>query len=75
MKSSYSSEDRGTDRRAESISECTLKDLSKIQINEKWYAYQKWKLVGNDENNIYNSPVTLGGGIITTVWLKLTKLG
>ena len=28
MKSRYSFEDRGTDRRTESISECTLKDLS-----------------------------------------------
>ena len=28
MKSRYSFEDRGTDRQMESISECTLKDLS-----------------------------------------------
>ena len=28
MKSSYSLEDGGTDRQTESISECTLKDLS-----------------------------------------------
>ena len=28
MKASYSFEDRGTDRQTESISECTLKDLS-----------------------------------------------
>ena len=28
MKFSYSFEDRGTDRQTESISECTLKDLS-----------------------------------------------
>ena len=27
MKSSYSFEDRGTDRKTESISECTLKDF------------------------------------------------
>ena len=27
MKSRYSFEDSGTDRRAESVSECTLKDL------------------------------------------------
>ena len=48
MKSRYSFEDRGTDRRMESISECTLKDLS----NDIWHAYQSWKLVGDDENNI-----------------------
>ena len=28
MKSRYSFEDRGTDRRVESVLECTLKDLS-----------------------------------------------
>ena len=40
-----------TDRRTESILECTLKDLS----NDNWHAYQIWKLVGSlgtDENNI-----------------------
>ena len=30
MKSSYSFEDRGTDRQTELISECILKDLSNI---------------------------------------------
>ena len=47
-KSRYSFEDRGTDRRTESISECTLKDLS----NVIWHAYQSWKLVGDEEYNI-----------------------
>ena len=44
-----------TDRRTESLSECTFKDLS----NNIWHSYQSWKLVGGEENNIY----TLGGGI------------
>ena len=61
MKSRYSFEDRGTHRQTESISECTLKDLS----NDIWHAYQSWKLVGDDENNI--PPLdTLGGGIRTS---------
>ena len=47
-KSGYSFEDCGTDRQTESISECTLKDLS----NDIWHAYQSWKLVGDEENNI-----------------------
>ena len=47
-KASYSFEDRGTDGQTESISECTLKDLS----NDIWHAYQSWKLVGDEENNI-----------------------
>ena len=37
MKSSFSFEDRDTDRRTESISECTLKDLQMI--------YDKYKLL------------------------------
>ena len=37
-----------TDRQTESISECILKDLS----NDIWHAYQSWKLVGDEENNI-----------------------
>ena len=48
MKSLYSFEDRGADRQTESISECTLKDFS----NDIWHAYQSWKLVGEEENNI-----------------------
>ena len=44
---SYSLEDRGTDRQTESISECTLKNIS----NEIWHAYQSWKLVDDEENN------------------------
>ena len=46
----YSFEDRGTDRQTESILECLsiLKDLS----NDIWHAYQSWKLVGDEENNI-----------------------
>ena len=36
MKSSYSFEDRGTDRWMESISECTFKDFS----NDIRHAYQ-----------------------------------
>ena len=48
MKSRYSFEDRGTDRRTESISEWTPKDLS----NDIWHANQSWKLVSNEENNI-----------------------
>ena len=28
--------------------ECTLKDL----LNDIWHAYQSWKLVGDEENNI-----------------------
>ena len=48
-KSSYSFEDHGTDwQTAESISECTFKDLS----NDVWHAYQSWKLVGDEDNNI-----------------------
>ena len=46
-KSNYSFEYRGTDRQTESISECTLKDLS----NDIWHAYHSWKLVGYEENN------------------------
>ena len=42
IKSRYLFEDRDTDRRMESISECTLKGLS----NDTWQAY------GNEENNI-----------------------
>ena len=42
MKSRYSFE-------VESISECTLKDL----LNDIWHAYQSWKLVGDEENNIH----------------------
>ena len=57
-KSSYSFEDRGTDGQTESISECTLKDLS----NDIWHAYQSWKLVGDEENNI-PPPLQWGGGI------------
>ena len=60
MKSRYLFEDRGTDKRTESILECTLKDLS----NDIWHAYQSWKLVGDEENNSSTSPVTLGRGII-----------
>ena len=48
MKSSNSFEDHGTDRQTELISECTLKDPS----NDIWHAYQSWKLVGDEENNI-----------------------
>ena len=48
MKSSYSFEDRDTDRQTESILECSLKDLS----NDIRHAYQSWKLVGDEENNI-----------------------
>ena len=48
MKSRYSFEDRHAVRRTESISECTLKDLS----NDIWQAYESWELVGNEENNI-----------------------
>ena len=48
-KSSYSFEDRGTDEQTESISECTLKHLS----NDVWHAYQSWKLVVDEENNIH----------------------
>ena len=48
MKSRYSFEDYGTDRQKESMSECTLKDIS----NGIWHAYQSWKLVGDQENNI-----------------------
>ena len=44
----YSLEDRGTDGQTESISECTLKDLS----NDIRHLYQNWKLVGDEENNI-----------------------
>ena len=60
MKSRYSLEDCGTDRQTESISECTLKDLSNDKII--WHAYQSWKLVGNEENNI--PPQYIRGGII-----------
>ena len=53
MKSRYSFEDCGTDgqtdRQTESISECTLKDLSNHII---WHTYQSWKLVEDEENNI-----------------------
>ena len=49
-KSWSSFEVRGTDRQAESISECTLKDLSKF--NDIWHAYQSWKLVDDEEKNI-----------------------
>ena len=48
MKSRYSFEDRGTDKLTESISECTLKDLS----NDIGHVYQSWKLVGDEESNI-----------------------
>ena len=48
MKSSYLFEDCGTDRRTESISECTLKDI----LNDIWNAYQSWKLIGDEGNNI-----------------------
>ena len=48
MKSSYSFEDHGTDRQTESISECTLKDLS----NDIRHAYQSLKLFGDEKNNI-----------------------
>ena len=50
MKSSYLFEDRGTDRQTESISEVSysLKDLS----NDTWQAYQSWKLISDEENNI-----------------------
>ena len=56
MKYCYSFEDRGTDRQEESISECTLKELS----NDIWHAYQSWKLVGDEENNIYLPRCTRG---------------
>ena len=50
--SSYSFKNSGTDRRTdrqvESIPEYTHKDLS----NDIWHAYQSWKLVGDEENNI-----------------------
>ena len=32
----------------ESISECTLKDLS----NDIYHAYQSWRLFGDEEDNI-----------------------
>ena len=48
MKSRYSFEDRDTDRRTESISECTPKNLS----NDIWHAYESWKFVVDEENNI-----------------------
>ena len=57
-KSSYSLEDRGTDG-MESILECTLKDLS----NDIWHAYQSWKLVGDEENNV-PPPLHRRGGVI-----------
>ena len=47
-KSSYSFADCGTDGQTETISERTLKDLS----NDIWHAYQSWKLVDDEENNI-----------------------
>ena len=50
--------DGQTDRQTESISECTLKDLS----NDIWHAYQWWKLVGDEENNI-PPPLHKEGGI------------
>ena len=43
-------------RQTESISKCTLKDLS----NDIRHIYQSWKLVGDEENNIATSSVTLG---------------
>ena len=51
-----------TDRQTESISVCTLKELS----NDIWHAYQSWKLVGDEENNI---PPLLhqGGGIMNSL--------
>ena len=52
MKSCYSFEDRDTDRQTESISEFTLTYLS----NDIWHAYQSWKLVGDDKNNIPPPP-------------------
>ena len=55
MKSRYSFDDRGTYRRTESISECTLKDLS----TDIWHAYQSWKFVGNEDNYI-PPPLHLG---------------
>ena len=44
----------------ESISECTLKDLS----NDIWHAYQSWNLVRDEENNIPSKYVSnrVGGG-------------
>ena len=44
----YPFEDRDTESQTESISECSHKDLS----NYIWHAYQSWKLVGDEENNI-----------------------
>ena len=50
MKSSNSFKDRGTDRPVDGIDFGigTLKDLS----NYIRYAFQSWKLVGDEENNI-----------------------
>ena len=48
-KSRYSFEYRGTDRQTELISECIIKDLS----NDIWHTYQRGKLFGDEENNIY----------------------
>ena len=75
MKSRYSFEDRGIERQTESISECTFEDCGTDRLNlfrnvlsktsqMIWHAYQNWKLVGNEENNIGTSHITLGGGII-----------
>ena len=58
MKSRYSFEDRGTDRRTESISECTLKDLlnDMTRLPKLKISWRRGKQ--------YTSHVTLGGGII-----------
>ena len=37
-----------TNRQTESISECNLKDF----WNDIWHAYQSWKLIGAEENNV-----------------------
>ena len=46
----------------ESISECTLKDLS----NDIWHAYQSWNLVRDEENNIPSKYVSnrVGGASV-----------
>ena len=56
MKSRYLFEDRGTDKRTESISECTLKDLSNDMTR-----LPKLKISWQQEKQ-YTSPIILGGG-------------
>ena len=56
MNSRYLFEDRGTDRRTESISECTLKDLS----NDTYMTRLSKLKISWRRGKQYTSPVTLG---------------